>query len=106
VTDRDVYGPGYGWDDEHLYDPADKADTYAELTTAPMRAVDGPTLSRPVTGSRGAGPIMVNPDGWRYVLPEFWDALMPWWPTQVGRTLPRLIKRLVEDLEEALAHVR
>lgn len=72
-------------------------------------------------------PIMVNPDGWRYVLPEYYPDLLPWtinrihdlltrleaervrilaakakWPESVGRDIPKLIDRLMEDMTDAL----
>jgi hypothetical protein len=75
-------------------------------------------------------PIMVNTDGWRYVLPEFYEELLPWtrnrlmdaltrlktervrfeaavgkWPSEVGRLIPRQIDRLIEDLTDVMEHV-
>jgi hypothetical protein len=75
-------------------------------------------------------PIMVNPDGWRYVLPEYYPDLLPWtinrirdlltrlqaervrimaakakWPAEVGRDIPKLVDRLTEDMTDALALV-
>lgn len=72
-------------------------------------------------------PIMVDPSTWCYVLPEYYDELLPWtvnrvrdlltrlmaeqsridaaalrWPDTVSRTIPRLVKRLIEDLSEVL----
>jgi len=76
-------------------------------------------------------PIIVDPSGgYTYILPEFFADLLPWtinrandlrtrlqaeqqrieaaaakWPTEVGRVIPRMIARLVEDLGELLALV-
>jgi hypothetical protein len=76
-------------------------------------------------------PVMVDTTGWRYVLPEYYDKMLPWtirrvrdlltrlraeetrieaaalkWPTNPSaRSVPRLVKRLVEDLTEVLAQV-
>jgi hypothetical protein len=75
-------------------------------------------------------PIMVDTSGWRYVLPEFYDDLLPWtvnrlkdtltrlhtervrfqaaaakWPDDVGRLIPRQIDRLIEDLSDVMEHV-
>jgi len=76
-------------------------------------------------------PIMVNPDGWRYVLPEYYPDLLPWtvnrirdlltrlqaervrmlaakakWPDNVGRDIPKLVDRLIEDMTEVFELVR
>jgi hypothetical protein len=75
-------------------------------------------------------PVMVKTEGWRYVLPEFYDDLLPWtvnrlrdalsrlttervrfaaaaakWPEDVGRLIPRQIDRLIEDLSDLMEHV-
>lgn len=75
-------------------------------------------------------PVMIKTEGWRYVLPEFYDDLLPWtinrlrdaltrlttervrfaaaaakWPEEVGRLIPRQIDRLIEDLTDLMEHV-
>jgi hypothetical protein len=74
-------------------------------------------------------PIMVKTEGWRYVLPEFYDEMLPWtvtrlrdiltrlrteqkrfeaalakWPNDVSRLIPRQIERLIEDLSDVMEH--